>query len=113
MMDAIGETQNSKDNPSPQDRHRHSQTSNIKAQKAPLNLSQLWTKIIKNSKSSQQKILSHANLIRLDRELNLAVLAVEAEYVAKFQKNTTTLSRIITQCLKQQQPIEIIIEEQK
>ena len=113
MMDAIEENQNSKDNPSPHDRHRHSPTSKIKAQKAPLNLSQLWTKIIKNSKSSQQKILSHANLIGLDRELNFAVLAVEAEYVAKFQKNTTTLSRIITQCLKQQQPIEIIIEEQK
>ena len=116
MMDAIGETQNSKDNPSPRNQQSNSQntqTSTIKAQKTSLNLSQLWTKIIKSSKSSQQKILSHANLIGLDRGLNLAVLAVEAEYVAKFQKNTTTLSRIITQCLKQQQPIEIIIEEQK
>lgn len=77
------------------------------------NLGQLWAKIVKSSKLSNQKLLSHANLIGLDRELNFAVLAVEPKYTAKFQKNVTHLSRIITQCLKQQQPIKVIIEEQQ
>ncbi len=84
-----------------------------KPHKSTANLGDLWAKIVKSTKSSNQKMLSHASLIGLDRELNFAVLAVEPKYVAKFQNNVTHLSRIISHCLKQQQPIEVIIEEQQ
>ena len=84
-----------------------------KPHKSTANLGDLWAKIVNSTKSSNQKMLSHASLIGLDRELNFAVLAVEPKYVAKFQKNVTHLSRIITHCLKQQQPIEVIIEEKE
>jgi DNA polymerase-3 subunit gamma/tau len=105
MMDStsIDETQTLENNR----QHR------TKPHKSTANLGDLWAKIVNSTKSSNQKMLSHANLIGLDRELNFAVLAVEPKYVAKFQKNATHLSRIITHCLKQQQPIEVIIEEQQ
>lgn len=105
MMDStsINETQTLENNR----QHR------TKTHKSTANLGELWAKIVNSTKSSNQKMLSHASLIGLDRELNFAVLAVESKYVAKFQKNVTHLSRIITHCLKQQQPIEVIIEEQQ
>ncbi|AFZ38022.1 DNA polymerase III, subunits gamma and tau (plasmid) [Stanieria cyanosphaera PCC 7437] len=84
-----------------------------KTQKSTANLGQLWAKIVNSTELSNQKMLSHASLIDLDRELNFAVLAVESKYVAKFQKNVTHLSRIITHSLRQQQPIKVIIEEQQ
>ncbi|GAB4536513.1 MAG: DNA polymerase III subunit gamma/tau [Pleurocapsa sp.] len=103
MMDStsINETQTLENNR----QHR------TKPDKSTANLGDLWAKIVNSTKSSNQKMLSHASLIGLDRELNFVVLAVEPKYVAKFQKNLTHLSRIITHCLKQQQPIEVIIEE--
>lgn len=85
--------------------------SQAKTAKSTVSLGELWTNIVKSTKSSNQKMLSHASLIGFDRELNFAVLAVEPKYVAKFQNHTTCLSRIISQSLKQQQPIKIIIEE--
>ena len=84
-----------------------------KATKSKISLGELWAKIIKSTKLSNQKMLSHASLIGFDRELNFAVLAVEPRYINKFQKNTTHLSRIISQCLKQQQSIKVIIEEKQ
>lgn len=81
--------------------------------KSTVSLSELWARIVKGTKSSNQKMLSHANLIGFDRELNFAVLAVEPKYVVKFQNHTTHLSRIISQSLKQQQPIKVIIEEKQ
>ncbi|MEL6579181.1 MAG: DNA polymerase III subunit gamma/tau [Cyanobacteria bacterium J06621_12] len=84
-----------------------------KTAKSTVSLGELWTRIVNSTKSSNQKMLSHANLIGFDRELNFAVLAVEPKYVAKFQNHTTCLSRIISQSLKQQQPIKIIIEEKQ
>ncbi|MEO0926098.1 MAG: DNA polymerase III subunit gamma/tau [Cyanobacteria bacterium J06643_13] len=87
--------------------------SQAKTAKSTVSLGELWAKIVKSTKSSNQKMLSHANLIGFDRELNFAVLAVEPKYVAKFQNHTTCLSRIISQSLKQQQPIKIIIEEKQ
>ncbi|WP_019505852.1 DNA polymerase III subunit gamma/tau [Pleurocapsa sp. PCC 7319] len=87
--------------------------SQAKTAKSTVSLGELWAKIVKSTKSSNQKMLSHANLIGFDRELNFAVLAVEPKYVAKFQNHTNCLSRIISQSLKQQQPIKIIIEEKQ
>lgn len=81
--------------------------------KSTVSLGELWARIVKGTKSSNQKMLSHANLIGFDRELNFAVLAVEPKYVVKFQNHTTHLSRIISQSLKQQQPIKVIIEEKQ
>ena len=85
----------------------------VKTTKLIASLSELWAKIVKSTKSSNQKMLSHASLIGFDRELNFAVLAVEPRYINKFQRNTTHLSRIISQSLKQQQPIKVIIEEKQ
>ena len=82
-----------------------------KTAKSTASLGELWTRIVNSTKSSNQKMLSHANLIGFDRELNFAVLAVEPKYVVKFQNHTTHLSRIISHSLKQQQPIKVIIEE--
>lgn len=84
-----------------------------KTAKSTVSLGELWTRIVNSTKSSNQKMLSHANLIGFDRELNFAVLAVEPKYVAKFQNHTTCLSRIISQSLKQQQSIKVIIEEKQ
>ena len=81
--------------------------------KSTISLSELWSRIVKSTKSSNQKMLSHASLIGFDRELNFAVLAVERKYVVKFQNHTTHLSRIISHSLKQQQPIKVIIEEKQ
>ena len=105
MMDAtcIKETKHS------HGKHQHQ----AKITKSKISLDELWAKVIKSTKSSNQKMLSHASLIGFDRESNFAVLAVEPKYIAKFQKNTTHLSRIISQCLKQQQPIKVIIEEKQ
>ncbi|MGB5634786.1 MAG: DNA polymerase III subunit gamma/tau [Waterburya sp.] len=89
---------------------RHSQS---KTAKSTVSLGELWTRIVNSTKSSNQKMLSHANLIGFDRELNFAVLAVEPKYVVKFQNHTTHLSRIISQSLKQQQPIKVVIEEKQ
>lgn len=94
------------------DSHTNRQ-SQAKTAKSTVSLGELWTRIVNSTKSSNQKMLSHANLIGFDRELNFAVLAVEPKYVAKFQNHTTCLSRIISQSLKQQQPIKIIIEEKQ
>ena len=94
------------------DSHANRQ-SQAKTAKSTVSLGELWTRIVNSTKSSNQKMLSHANLIGFDRELNFAVLAVEPKYVAKFQNHTTCLSRIISQSLKQQQPIKIIIEEKQ
>ena len=118
MMDTttIEETQNSNSDraPSKEKNNRNSiKTNKVKTHKSAPSLGQLWAKIVETTKSSNQKMLSHASLIGLDRELNFAVLAVEPKYIAKFQKNVTHLSRIITHCLKQQQPIEVIIEEKR
>ena len=79
--------------------------SQAKTAKSTVSLSELWTRIVNSTKSSNQKMLSHASLIGFDRELNFAVLAVEPRYVSKFQNHTTHLSRIISHSLKHQQPI--------
>ena len=84
-----------------------------KTTRVSVNLVNLWSSIVKSSKSSNQKMLSHGSLTKLDRESNLAVLAVEPKYIAKFQKNTAHLSRTITQFLQQQQPIKVVIEEKQ
>lgn len=84
-----------------------------KTAKSTASLGELWTRIVNSTKSSNQKMLSHANLIGFDRELNFAVLAVEPKYVVKFQNHTTHLSRIISHSLKQQHPIKVIIEEKQ
>ena len=95
-----------------EDSHTERQ-SQVKTAKSTVSLGELWTRIVNSTKSSNQKMLSHASLIGFDRELNFAVLAVEPKYVSKFQKNATHLSRIISHSLKQQHPIKVIIEEKQ
>lgn len=85
----------------------------IKPEKRALNqnLRTVWAKIVASTKPTNRGLLSRASLIGLDRERKFAVLAVESEYVTKFRQNANTLSRIITQGLNQQQPIDVVIEE--
>ncbi|MCC5619743.1 hypothetical protein LC605_32950 [Nostoc sp. CHAB 5836] len=72
------------------------------------NLAQIWQQVMDTAKPSNQKLLAHANLVKLQGDK--AILEVTPAYIKKFESSKEAIAKMLQRATQSQQPITVLIK---
>jgi DNA polymerase III subunit gamma/tau len=72
------------------------------------NLAQIWLSVMDTAKPSNQKLLAHANLVKLQD--NKAILEVTPAYLNKFESSKEAIAKMLQRATQSQQPMTVLIK---
>ncbi len=72
------------------------------------NLAQIWQQVMDTAKPSNQKLLAHANLVKLQDEK--AILEVTPAYLNKFESSKEAIAKMLQRATQSQQPMTVLIK---
>ncbi|MCC5604020.1 DNA polymerase III subunit gamma/tau [Nostoc favosum] len=72
------------------------------------NLAQIWLSVMDTAKPSNQKLLAHANLVKLQDEK--AILEVTPAYLNKFESSKEAIAKMLQRATQSQQPMTVLIK---
>ncbi len=72
------------------------------------NLDQIWQQVMDTAKPSNQKLLAHANLVKLQGDK--AILEVTPAYLKKFESSKEAIAKMLQRATQSQQPMTVLIK---
>ncbi|PHJ67271.1 DNA polymerase III subunits gamma and tau [Nostoc linckia z18] len=72
------------------------------------NLAQIWQQVMDTAKPSNQKLLAHANLVKLQDDK--AILEVTPAYLNKFESSKEAIAKMLQRATQSQQPMTVLIK---
>lgn len=72
------------------------------------NLDQIWQQVMDTAKSSNQKLLAHANLVKLQGDKT--ILEVTPAYLKKFESSKEAIAKMLQRATQSQQPMTVLIK---
>ncbi|MBX9252421.1 DNA polymerase III subunit gamma/tau [Desmonostoc muscorum CCALA 125] len=72
------------------------------------NLAQIWQQVMDTAKPSNQKLLAHANLVKLQGDK--AILEVTPAYLNKFESSKEAIAKMLQRATQSQQPMTVLIK---
>ncbi|MDZ7960193.1 MAG: DNA polymerase III subunit gamma/tau [Aulosira sp. DedQUE10] len=72
------------------------------------NLAQIWQQVMDTAKPSNQKLLAHAHLVKLQGDK--AILEVTPAYLNKFESSKEAIAKMLQRATQSQQPITVLIK---
>ncbi len=72
------------------------------------NLAQIWLSVMDTAKPSNQKLLAHANLVKLQGDK--AILEVTPAYLNKFESSKEAIAKMLQRATQSQQPMTVLIK---
>ncbi|MCW5318688.1 DNA polymerase III subunit gamma/tau [Nostoc sp. KVJ3] len=72
------------------------------------NLAQIWLSVMDIAKPSNQKLLAHANLVKLQGDK--AILEVTPAYLNKFESSKEAIAKMLQRATQSQQPMTVLIK---
>lgn len=72
------------------------------------NLAQIWQQVMDTAKPSNQKLLAHANLVKLQGDK--AILEVTPAYLKKFESSKEAIAKMLQRATQSQQPMTVLIK---
>ncbi|MFQ4143847.1 DNA polymerase III subunit gamma/tau [Chlorogloeopsis sp. ULAP02] len=72
------------------------------------NLAQIWLSVMDTAKPSNQKLLAHANLVKLQGDK--AILEVTPAYLKKFESSKEAIAKMLQRATQSQKPMTVLIK---
>lgn len=72
------------------------------------NLAQIWQQVMDTAKPSNQKLLAHANLVKLQGDK--AILEVTPAYLNKFESSKEAIAKMLQRATQSQKPMTVLIK---
>ncbi len=72
------------------------------------NLAQIWQQVMDTAKPSNQNLLAHAHLVKLQG--NKAILEVTPAYLKKFERSKEAIALMLQRATQSQQPMTVLIK---
>ena len=72
------------------------------------NLAQIWQQVMDTAKPSNQKLLAHAHLVKLQGDK--AILEVTPAYLNKFESSKEAIAKMLQRATQSQQPMTVLIK---
>ncbi|MEA5600425.1 DNA polymerase III subunit gamma/tau [Nostoc sp. UHCC 0252] len=75
------------------------------------NLAQIWQQVMDTAKPSNQKLLAHAHLVKLQGDK--AILEVTPAYLNKFESSKEAIAKMLQRATQSQEPMTVLIKTAK
>lgn len=72
------------------------------------NLAQIWLSVMDTAKPSNQNLLAHASLVKLQGDK--AIIEVTSAYLKKFESNKEAIAKMLQRATQSQQPMTVLIK---